>query len=56
MPLIFLVDIGQEAPSCEVLLFIGQPGGCGWVVGEKEAGDYGYSDGDCPFLWTNMSD
>lgn len=50
MSLIFLVDVGQESPSRKVLLLVGQPGCCGWVVWEKETGENGYADRDCPLL------
>lgn len=52
MPLVLLVDVGQEAPSCKVLLLVSEPGCCGWVVGKKEAGRNRYADRDYSLLQT----
>lgn len=50
MQLVLLLDIGQQAPRCEVFLLVCEPGRRRRIVWQDEAGYYGQADGNGAFL------
>lgn len=50
MQIVLLVYVYLQAPSCEVLLLVREPGCRGGIIWQYEAGQYGQSYSDGSFL------